>query len=310
MSENQSKVITSRQARGQINHFGRSLLLYILGITLLSYGSRFLHEAFALYPFPFDYEVFELLVRIVLLILATILFRISSAFLRLKIKDYMIKPKNFTFGTFIVYLCLTISINLVTLSFSTLIYFFSQNNIVIYSYLGVFTSQMLIIKNILYFICFVLVRPICQEYIFRGIIQRQLGHYGRYFGVLGSAFLFAIAQDSLANAVPAFFIGWFLALMTLQYHSIKPAIYAHIGLSLFSWFMEVVPGEYLWVTLVMIVIIFAIAILSIFRRKEYTQIARWGATEGKLWRILLTSHTIILCILVFIANVVLSFITI
>ena len=53
--------------------------------------------------------------------------------------------------------------------------------------------------------------------------------------------LFAVSQANLVMAIPAFFVGWYLSLITLKYHSIKPAVQVHIALSLFLCLMDIAP---------------------------------------------------------------------
>ena len=74
----------------------------------------------------------------------------------------------------------------------------------------------------------------------------------------------------------------------------------------FLFALEVIPGNYLWVISIFIVLIYILAGLFLFQRRVDTDLIRYGATEVKLWRILLTSFTIVLCIILFIANVVIS----
>ncbi|MCR5230378.1 MAG: CPBP family intramembrane metalloprotease [Solobacterium sp.] len=301
------QVITTRQARKQINHFGRSLIIYVLVMMLMRYGFDFLSEKYPEVFMGFDPMVVELAMTIVLTILvAVIAFGISSRMLNLNIRDYLRNPRLRS-DRVIALICIGIGINLIAVSVSTLFYFFFHTESASFPFLGQFNTNLNIIKNILYVILFVFVKPVCDEYIFRGIIQRQLGHYGRYFGVLGSAVLYALAQLNLVDAVPCFFVGWYLSLITLRYHSIKPAVTVNVCLNLFLWAMNVIPGNYLWLITLFIVLIYISAALFIFQKRVDTGMVRYGATEWKLWKILLTSSTTIILIILFIFNVTVSF---
>ena len=306
MSSKTPVVITTKQAKRQINHFGRSLLIYILLFMGVRYGSHALFSRFPELMFGFDEEMAGMLLHGACLLFVTLIpFTISAAFLRLDIRDYLCNPR-LRMDRVIALICIGIGVNLTVTSLSTLFYFFFHTNTTVYPFLGDFTTQESLIKNLVYLALFALVKPICDEYIFRGIIQRQLGHYGRYFGVLGSAMLYAIAQQTLMEAVPAFIVGWYLSLITLRYHSIRPAVWVHICLELFLFGLAVIPGNYLWIITIFIVLIYIFAGLFLFQNRDDTNMIRYGATEWKLWRILITSFSILLCIVLFVINVVLT----
>lgn len=295
--------ITRRQARAQINHFGWPLALYMILFSLLRYGTVFLSK----YSGKADPELFLLLSSIgVYLFMALIPFTIGAYFLRLDIRDYMHSPR-LRIDRSLGLICIGIGIYLIVMSVSTLFYFFFHTQAAVYAFIGQWGTPMSILKNILYFFLLVIIQPLCEEYIFRGIIQRQLGHYGRYFGVLGSAFLYMLVQMDMAQAVQAFIIGWYLSLITLRYHSIRPAIMVHIALSLFLWILESMSGNFLWLVTIFMILVYIGATLFILQWRSDTSKIRYGATEGKLWRILLSSFSIRLCVVLFIANIIFSF---
>ena len=306
MSSKTPVVITTRQAKRQINHFGRSLLIYILLFMGVRYGSHALFSRFPQLMFGMDEELAQMVLHGVCMLFVTLIpFTISAAFLRLDIRDYLRNPR-LRMDRVIALICIGIGIALTVTSLSTLFYFFFHTNSPVYEFLGDFSTRETLIKNLVYLVLFALIKPVCDEYIFRGIIQRQLGHYGRYFGVLGSAVLYAIAQQTLMEAIPSFVLGWYLSLITLRYHSIRPAIWVHISLQLFLFGLAVIPGNYLWVITVIIVLIYGFAGLFMFQKRVDTNMIRYGATEWKLWRILLTSFSILLCIALFVINAVIT----
>lgn len=306
MTVNEPKTITAAQAKHQIGLFGRSLILYILFFGVFHYGIEAIHTDFPTIFFGLDPDYVQLVAYTITALLMVLFFHLSSVQLKLNIKDYL-KKTNMSFFKWVSLLCIGIGIALLMSSIATLFYFFTSSNRIRYPYLGAFNTTDNIIKNILYFLFFVLLRPICDEYIFRGIIQRKLGHFGRYFGVLGSAMLYAIAQFDFMHAFSSFFVGWYLSLVTLKYHSIRPTIQISIGISLFLWIVDIVPAHYFWIVLIFLLIVYLIAAISFVSRFISTNMVRYGATEWKLWKLLLTTPSIILCILLFVANVVLSF---
>jgi membrane protease YdiL (CAAX protease family) len=240
------------------------------------------------------------------ILVAAIPFSISASRLDLDLKDYLVKPK-ISLSKLISLTCVGVGIMLAVTAIPSLFYMLVRTQSAPYEFVGIFTTKNNILKNVVYFILMVLVQPVCDEIIFRGIIQRQLGHYGRYFGVLASALLYMISRPTLTEALPGFFLGWYLALVTLRYHSIRPAIQIHIFISFFTWLINITPQSLVLIPTVMIIIIYIIAGFSLFNGTVNLGIARSGASNGKLWKILLTSPTIIICMVLFLTGVILSF---
>ena len=299
-------VITTKQAKKQINHFGRSLLIYILLFTFLRHGMHPMYEAMPKLFQGLDEDMARLAVTAGSLLFVTLIpFNISASFLHLKIGDYLHNPKlklSHLFGL----VCIAIGIDQTVTSLSTFFYFFFHTEGIRYPYVGDFSTRETLIKNACYIGVFVFLKPLCDEYIFRGIIQRQLGHYGRYFGVLASAVLYAVAQTNLVDGIIMFSVGWFLSLITLRYHSIRPGIAIHVMLQLFLFALAAIPGNYLWLTTILIIVIYIIAGVFLFTRQADESMVRYGATELKLWHILLTCFTIVMSIVLFVVNAVLS----
>lgn len=303
----QPVVITRKDARRQVGHLGRSLVLYIVFFMALRYGTDLLQK---LKPDLFtgaDMDLLNLAASILLTAFATLIpFQISARALHLNIRDYLKKPKIHGAHYFVL-CCAGIALNLIVTSISSLFYFFFHTQSADFTFLGQFTTMLNIEKNVLYLVFFVLLKPLCDEYIFRGVIQRQLGHYGRYFGVIASAVLYAIAQPNLVEALPAFAVGWYLSLITLRYHSIRPAMLVHTVLALFLWILDIFPGNYIWVLSILIVIIYVMAGLFVFHHQLDTGMVRYGATEGKLWKLVFTTPSIVICMILFAINLWLSF---
>ncbi|NCB34241.1 MAG: hypothetical protein EOM64_10285, partial [Erysipelotrichia bacterium] len=107
------KVITSRQAKAQIDHFGRSLIIYIAVFMIFKYGTAFLYKYVPGALSSIDSNIVIQSGEIILLILiALIPFRISSKMLDLDIHDYLkhlkIKPMHV-----LAIACIGIGINLI-----------------------------------------------------------------------------------------------------------------------------------------------------------------------------------------------------
>lgn len=317
MMANQPVRITKREAKRQINCFGVSLILYIVYYALLHYGILLLElkvpdfwEQYLKLPAWMDGDLLVMAAGIIgLLISVFVCFAISSRRLRLNIHDYLGRKRMKLLRSFGL-TCVAASICLIAMSVLTLFSFFMRTQGQRFTFVGDYSSPLNIEKNIVYLVLYVVVLPLCDEVIFRGVIQRQLGHYGRYFGVLGSAFLYMLAQVNPMNAIMSFFLGWFLSLVTLRYHSIRPAMGIHMFAALFIEGLNMIPGKYLWLMSILMVIVYITAAVTITSLKQEKVQVRWGATEGKLWGILLSSWSIIVCIVLFVINMVFAFVTV
>lgn len=77
-----------------------------------------------------------------------------------------------------------------------------------------------------------LVAPFCEEYLFRRtILTEQLRHQGLLMAVGLNGLLFALMHLNPLTVLPLFFVGAFLAHLTIVARSIWPAIIAHIALN-------------------------------------------------------------------------------
>ena len=307
MSENRPQVITTKQAKHQVNILGGSLVLYILLNLLLWHGVGLLYDRLNITFFDIDPEILCMAAAMVLMVIITfVFFSISATRLHLPIRDYL-KPTGMDFLHKTALVCIGIAITVLTTYTGSFLNFLLHPASSAFAFVGHFTTPENILKNGLYFALFVLLKPVCDEYIFRGIIQRQLGHYNRFFGVLASSLLYAIAQPSLPDAIPAFFTGWYLALLTLRYHSIQPAIKTHLLISLFLWVISIIPDEYVLIPIIVITLVYIVTLLFMVGNAVNYRIAFMRMPEKKLWKIVFTSSTIVICIILFIAENILSF---
>lgn len=297
------RTVTKKQARASIDHFGRSLAVYILLPLIVYYGSEYFFARFPGLTYNYSQDILGLLVSaIVLVIIPLTAFGLSSIFLHLKIGDYL-KPAGISKTQQITLNSIGAVISISLYAAMSAIGLSSLSKGISYDFLGIFTSQETILCNILYILLFVILKPVSDEVIFRGTIQRQLGHYGRYFGVLASAFLYAIAQTNIVMMVPAFFTGWFLSHITLKYHSIRPAIRISIFIQIFYLVIQQIPERMIWLSVILIFMQFLLAGFGISRKALRLGFPMTGAAEWPLWKLLLTSSSILVCLFLFIAHI-------
>ena len=307
MSTQGPQVITTKQAKHQVNIFGFPLALYILLNLLLWHGIRILYTYTDIVLFGMDQDILFLAGGIIVtLIITFVFFPISAARLNLHLKDYL-RPVKMDLLDRTAYICIGIAITMLTTYTGSLLKFLLHPATGAFSFVGHFTTDANILKNILYIVLFVFLQPVSSEYIFRAVIQRQLGHYSRIFGVLASSVLYALAQPSLSDAIPALFLGWYLATLTLHFHSIRPAMQVHLAVSLFLWIIAVIPEEYALIPIIVIILNYAATLLFLIGNVVNYRLAFVQLPDKKLWKTVFTSSTIVFCILLFILANILTF---
>ena len=306
MSE-EPRTVTKKQARTSINHFGRSLAIYILLQLIVYYGSVYFFERFPGAVFDYSQDILTLLVSVIVLVLIPLTcFGLSSIFLHLDLRDYL-KPAGITKTQQITLNSIGAVISISLFAAMSAIGLSAFTRDITYDYLGVFNSREKILCNIIYVLLFVILKPISDEVIFRGIIQRKLGHYGRYFGVLASALLYAIAQADIVMIVPAFFTGWFLSHITLKYHSIRPTIRISIFIQVFYLLIQQIPERLMWLSVILIVMQFLFAGFGISRKELRLGFPMSSALEWPLWKLLLTTSSILFCLFLFLVHIFAAF---
>ncbi len=85
-------------------------------------------------------------------------------------------------------------------------------------------SAKAIILTILYL---VVIAPIAEEIVFRGLILKTLSPFGRKYAIMLSALLFALMHKNIPQAVGAFAIGIVFAIVDTKANSIVPSIIMH-----------------------------------------------------------------------------------
>lgn len=302
------KVLTTRQTKNRINTFGIALVIYVLLFTILTNGIGMISKFFPLLLKEYDPSLISYIgLNLLLLPITLILFKVAESKLDLYLEDYY-KKIEYTFGNILLYTCYAIGINLITTSLMSLFSFIFSFRITDISFLGKFNSSQLIMLNIAYFIYMIVTKPICDEFVFRGVIQRALGKFGRYFGVLGSALLYAISQGSLTAAIPAFFFGYYLSLISLKYHSIRPTILIQIIMALYFYLLNIIPQSLFFVIPISVILIYTIIAFSVFSKHKDFNLDFLNIGNKQLWSILFTSKTIIVTCFIFLLNIIMTFI--
>ena len=125
--------------------------------------------------------------------------------------------------------------------------------------------------------------------------------------VLKSVGQLKLTQPNLSEALIAFFTGWFYAILTLKYHSLRPTIAAHISTAFFLWLLDAMPDQWLFVRVLMIIAAYVITMLTFFLKAvPYELFFPKNGVSKRLWKILFSASSIRICTILFVVSIILS----
>ena len=81
----------------------------------------------------------------------------------------------------------------------------------------------------------ILLAPIMEELLCRGLLLGKLKEYGRVFAIVTVSVVFALLHGNLPQAIPAFCLSIVVCCMTLKAESILPAISVHMLANLIGY---------------------------------------------------------------------------
>lgn len=149
------------------------------------------------------------------------------------------------------------------------------------------------LSNILYVFLFIVVSPILEEFVFRGLLSRVLGRYGNRFAIYAIALFYALSHISFSEMIPAFVMSVFLTKITLRYRSVQPTIIIHILYNIFLYVFACVPPQYYLVMATSLFLLYFLAIIFVLTKKyRYIRIKK-QQQQDLVWSIFLTRPSVI-----------------
>jgi membrane protease YdiL (CAAX protease family) len=129
---------------------------------------------------------------------------------------------------------------------------------------------------ILYFIQLSILAPICEEFVFRGLILQSLRKYGNFFAVLVSSVMFGILHGNFSQTPFAFVVGLALALTVIETGSIWISIIIHCLINSTSLIFDGISyyctgdlSNRLYNVYMVVVFVLTVAIVIMLRKKRY-----------------------------------------
>lgn len=139
------------------------------------------------------------------------------------------------------------------------------------------------------------IAPVCEEYLFRGLLLNRLRPYGERFAVWASALCFGLFHGNFSQVFYACAIGVLFAGVVLKTGRLRQAMLLHalinfVGtglIPLLSGLGE--AGDWLLTLLVLAAMFVGLAFLPAMRR-EFSPAPGWkGLTAGEAWRCFLAN---------------------
>lgn len=159
--------------------------------------------------------------------------------------------------------------------------------------------------NILMFVYAVLIAPITEELLFRGLILRAFQRTGRTFAIVASALLFGMIHGNFLQTVPAFLMGMVMGYVAVRCGSILPAIGIHMLNNLYAMtfqYLEEWLGEttaVVWIEYSVLLICLIGAIVTLVReRHQFAALNERKAPKGS-WGLFFSSWAILVVLAIY-----------
>lgn len=158
--------------------------------------------------------------------------------------------------------------------------------------------------NALLFLLSCVSAPIFEELLFRGVVLRAFSRVNVNFGIIMSAFLFAIFHGNIPQAINAFFVGIVLAYVAVKTGSIIPCIIMHFCANLNGMIQQIILSQnylaaIIYSNVLMIAFLTAAIIILITDRKDFSIIKTNQPFKNRGVKILLSSWTFWLAIIAY-----------
>lgn len=160
--------------------------------------------------------------------------------------------------------------------------------------------------DLVYVLTFIVISPILEEFAFRGVLLNTLSKYGKYFALIATSIIFALAHGSFMEFIPSFIMGILLGKISLRYKSIKPVCWIHIIFNGLLYLLFLIPEEYSLYSTIVLVLIYAIAIIFYLTKTYRHIVIKKANSSKKVMTLFFTTSSVILAIALFITHSVLT----
>ena len=309
--DNQEVVISNKMIRKEFNHVGNAFLfctflqMYIPILLMIFIGIIFykpaLSEEFLL--------EFELLVMVIALVLSeSIPFIICSRRLNIKPKEFFNKP-TISFKNILLLSVATIGLSVFVSQIVNIIQLLLDNVGIIMSTPD-FALDNSLWNNILMLILTIVVAPIFEEFMLRGVALKALSKYGTSFAIIVTALIFALLHGNFIQGIPTFFMGIMFGVITVKSKSIIPAIIIHFINNSLSMSEEYLGAYFPYYGLIITVLFLIGALILIIKYRHLIKMPKDILNHPSAWKCFFTSYSFIIFIIIYLALFIFSLVLI
>lgn len=90
-----------------------------------------------------------------------------------------------------------------------------------------FNAKYGLVENIFIIIFSIVIAPIMEELLYRGLILKKLSGYGKWYAMIIVSILFGLMHGNIPQTIGAFMVSLVLCMVTLESGSLIPAIIIH-----------------------------------------------------------------------------------
>lgn len=297
-----TKKVSVKYALNEFKTTGLVLILYAMFVLFVPY---LLSELFSLYNIsnigPFN---IEFVAKTVLMIIGTV---IPFSILKLSSKRIN-KPKQkipASFGDIVVHAFVFFSLTSAAIFAMTAVA--STFNIPgqLISGIGISINSAYM-NDVVYVITFIIISPILEEFAFRGVLLNTLSKYGKYFALIASSIVFALAHGNFLEIIPSFIMGIILSKISLRYKSIKPVCWIHIIFNGLLYLLFLIPEKYSLYSAIVLAVIYALAAIFYVTKKYRRIVIKKAPSSKKVSRIFFTTSTVVVALVFFVVHSVLT----
>ena len=163
-----------------------------------------------------------------------------------------------------------------------------------------------VVQNLLLVGFAVVLAPVLEEFVFRGLIYPVMRKHGIRFAIIGSSLFFALFHGNIMQALPASFMGIVLCYLTETTGNIYTSILVHMLNNAVALFMGYLP-EY--VSGILLLITLPVAIICLVKSRLNWKRFKVSQTlpDGTRWFSFFTSPAIIITFILYFILILLSF---
>ncbi len=212
-----------------------------------------------------SYTSFSMFFSCCVVLAALVLTLITARLMGIKLLSTLkLEDKNGVKGAFLAFPVVLVLNNIITTIVNYITNFLSEKGTIIPE--ADFSIDNPTVSAVAFEILYLLiVAPIAEEFVFRGIVLKTIAPYGKKLAIVVSAALFGLMHGNLTQFLGAFVCGIVFAAVDVKYGSIVPSIIVHMlnnSLPLISNIGNAVGSKV--ITVIYFVLLYSVLLIGVF----------------------------------------------